>query len=103
MKEFDPDKPFIKVRGMGQIHYEQNGCKFTAGRKYVGKLNADVKKPAPEKEVEKKEDVRARARAKIGKKAGKDSLKDFRVQESPDAIIGAKKEDEAARQAEENA
>ena len=102
MKEFDPDKPSIKVRGMGQVHHEQNGYKFTSGFKCIGKIDAPTVKPEP-KPAEPKEDVRARARRKISKKAGKDQLKDYRKSDSPDAVSSAEKEDEAARLAEENA
>jgi hypothetical protein len=97
MKTFDPDMPYVKIRGMGQVHYEQDGCKFSAGHKYVGRL--DGKKDLQEA----KEDVRARARAKVAKATkNKGSLDGFREKQTPDAVSSAVKENEAARQAEEN-
>lgn len=104
MKQFDPDKPFVKKRGMGQIHYEQDGHKFDADHRYVGKLESEPEKPEPKKDS--KEDVRARARAKINKKRKKpedDPLDGFRPSEAPEAVSGARKEDAAARAAEEHA
>ena len=103
-KKFDPDKAHVKVRGMNGIHYEQNGSKFSAGHQYVGQV--DGSKAKPEKPEKSKEDVRKSAAAKIAKKMGKkgsDPLDGFRPKETPDAVTGAKKEDQAARQAEENA
>lgn len=103
-KEFDPDQHFVKVRGMSGIHYEQNGCKFNAGYKYLGKLKSD--KPAAS-QTPKKDDARESVRKKIAKKRGKKSekpgLDGFRNKETPDAVSSAEREDEAARQAEENA
>jgi hypothetical protein len=103
-KEFDPDQHHVKVRSMTGVHYEQDGCKFTSGFKYAGKVKgADKPKPDPEP----KDDVRERARKKIAKKRGKKSKKPgldgFRNKETPDAISSAEKEDEAARLAEEHA
>jgi hypothetical protein len=100
MKEFDPDKSFTKVRGMGSIHYEQDGCKFNAGHKYLGKIDGTE---TPALIAEKKIDVRERARAKINKKKDKPALTGFRNKEAPDVVSSAEKEDAAARQAEENA
>lgn len=102
---FDPDKPFVKVRGMGQVHYEQNGCKFNSGYRYAGKLNSK-ESPAEEKKAatKKQSDVRARAAAKIaGKKGDDDSLEGFRAKETPDAVSSAVKEDAAAKAAEKHA
>ena len=105
--KFDPDKAFVKVRGMNGVHYEQDGHKFSAGYEHLGKLNA--KKPAPDDDDD-KSDVRERARAKIAKKkkaskkkAGKGNLDGFKDKEAPDAVSSAVKEDEAARRAEEHA
>ena len=101
--QFDPDKAFIKVRGMGSIHYEQNGHKFNSGYVYIGPVDG---KPAPKakKDPEKKKaTARERARAKIAQKKGEDPLDGYRPTETPDAVTGAKQEDEAARQAEEHA
>jgi len=101
-KEFDPDQHFVKIRGMNGIYYEQDGCKFNSGWKYIGKLKADKPEPA-----EKKDDARTSARKKIAKKRGKKSekpgLDGFRNRQTPDAVSSAEKEDEAARQAEDNA
>lgn len=99
-KTFDPDKHFVKVRGMTGVHYEQDGSKFNSGHKYLGKLKGDDK-PAVDPVAEKK-DVRAAARAKINKKKGKGSLKGFREDEAPETVSLANKENSAARQAEEN-
>lgn len=105
MKIFDPDKPYIKVRGMGTIHYEQDGCKFNSGHNYIGKLNEPA--PSAEKIEADKKDVRSSARAKISgkrkKKSEKPSLEGFRHPETPTAVKGAAQENEAARQAEDNA
>ena len=98
-KKFDPDKPFVKVRGMNGIHYEQAGHKFNSGHIHLGSLKNGGKKVEP-KPVDKK-DVRARARAKIEKKKGKGSLKGFREDDTPGPIKSAMKENETARQAEE--
>lgn len=106
MKQFDPDKPYVKKRGMNGVYYEQAGARFTAGYKFVANIGVkpeDEDKPAPKKPVG---DARERARAKIAqksKKKGDDPLKDFREPEAPDAVAGALKEDAAARKAEENA
>jgi hypothetical protein len=103
MKQFDPDKPYVKSRSMTGVFYEQDGAKFTAGHKFMEMLpNQPAPKPAPNKPTV---DARERARAKIAQKAkkGDDPLKDFREPEAPDAIAGALKEDAAARKAEENA
>lgn len=99
-KKFDPDKPYVKIRGMGTVNFEQDGHRFTSGHVHIGPIKQVDKpdKPAPEK----KEDVRARARAKINKKKGKGSLKDFRENESPDAVSSAVKENAAAKAAEEH-
>lgn len=107
-KEFDPDKPFVKIRGMGQVHYEQDGCKFNSGYKFVEKLNSkEPAKPAasPPPAKKKQSDVRKRAAAKIaGKKGGDDDgLEGFRNKETPDAVTGAVKENAAAKAAEEHA
>jgi hypothetical protein len=100
-KKFDPDKHYVKVRGMGTVHYEQDGCKFNSGRKFIGKLNGEAK-PVVEAAATEKKDVRAQARAKINKKKGKGSLDGFREDEAPEAVSSAHKENVAARQAEEN-
>jgi hypothetical protein len=99
-KKFDPDKHYVKVRGMGTVHYEQDGSKFNSGHTYLGPLNGK-KKPVVEAATEKK-DVRAQARAKINKKKGKGSLDGFREGEAPEAVSSAHKENEAARKAEEH-
>ncbi|MHC4704026.1 MAG: hypothetical protein ACYTFQ_25990 [Planctomycetota bacterium] len=100
-KKFDPDKPSVKVRGMGAVHYEQGGHKFNSGHKHIGPVKGAA--ASNEKPPEKREDVLARARAKIGKKKADDKLKDFREGEGPDAVTQAKKEDAAAKAAEEGA
>ena len=102
-KEFDPDQPFVKKRSMTGVTYEQDGCKFNSGHKYIGKLKAD--KPAAE--TKPKDDARESARKKIAKKRGKKSpkpgLDGFRNKETPDAMSSAEQENDAARQAEEHA
>ena len=35
MKQFDPDKPYVKKRGMNGVYYEQAGARFTAGYKFA--------------------------------------------------------------------
>jgi len=70
-KEFDPDQPFVKKRSMTGVTYEQDGCKFNSGYKYISKLKAD--KPAAE--TKPKDDARESARKKISKKRGKKSPK----------------------------
>lgn len=99
MKTFNPDRPYTKHRSMEGIHYEQDGCKFSAGHQYLERLNG-VKEPE-----EIKEDVRNRARAKVAKAVSNKnkSLDGFREPETVDAVSTAVKENEAARQAEENA
>ncbi len=101
-KEFDPDSHYAKIRGPNGVRYHQNGCEYNSGWKYLGKLKADKPKPA-----EKKDDARESARKKIAKKRGKKSekpgLDGFRNKQTPDAVSSAEREDEAARQAEENA
>lgn len=102
-KEFDPDQPSVKVRSMTGVHYEQDGCKFSAGYKYIGKLKSDK----PKAETKPKDDARESARKKIAKKRSKKSpkpgLDGFRNKQTPDAVSSAEREDEAARQAEEHA
>lgn len=101
--QFDPDKPFVKVRGMGSIHFEQNGHRFGAGHQYIGPID---EKPKPQKKAaakKKRGSARERAQAKIANKKGEDPLKGFRGDETPDAVSSAVKEDDAARQAEEHA
>lgn len=100
-KKFDPDKHYVKIRGMGSVHYEQDGCKFNSGHTYIGPLEVD-KKPTAEVVAEEKKDIRAQARAKIGRKKGKGSLDGFRGGEAPDAVSSAHKENEAARKAEDH-
>ncbi len=100
-KTFDPDKHHVKIRGMNGIRYHQDGCEFSAGYQYIGKLNAPDK-PAADP-VANKKDVRAAARAKINRRKGKDGLKGYREGESPEAVTLANKENVAARQAEERA
>lgn len=109
MKQFDPDKPYVKKRGMTGVYYEQDGARFSAGFKFVANIGVrpeDEKKPAAEKKKS-AGDARERARAKIAQKSKKkkddDPLKDFREPETPDAVAGAMKEDAAARKAEEHA
>ena len=102
-KKFDPDKPHVKIRGMHGVCYEQDGNRFNAGHKYIGKADK-----TPEKEKEAKQDARSRAREKIAKKRGRkkkgeDPLDGFREEETPDAVAGAIKEDVAAKAAEEHA
>lgn len=97
---FDPKKPFTKVRGMGHIHYEQDGYKFNSGHQYLG--STGTKKPAPAPKPEKKGSARERAQAKIAQKKGDDPLDGFRADESPEALSSVVKENEAARQAEEH-
>lgn len=103
--QFDPDKPYVKKRGMGQVTYEQAGARFTAGHKFMELLEEAPKPEEPPKD--KKDDVRARAAAKIAKKRGgkkeDDPLEGFRPDETPGAMSSAKKEDDAARRAEEHA
>jgi hypothetical protein len=103
--QFDPDKPYVKKRGMGQVTYEQAGARFTAGHKFMEYLEEAPKPKEPPKD---RKDVRERAAAKIAKKkrAGKkdeDPLDGFRQDETPGAMSSAKKEDDAARRAEEHA
>lgn len=102
-KTFDPDKHFVKIRGMNGVRYHQNGCEFNSGYAYIGKLKADDK-PATDPVAEKK-DVRAAARAKINKRKDKNkgNLDGFREGEAPEAVTLANKENATALQAEENA
>lgn len=95
MSTFDPDKPYVKIRGMGSVNYIQDNKRYTSGFKYIGKATKDGKVIAEERE-----DVRNRARQKIANKA-KNSLKDFRTKETPDAVSSAIMEDKAAKSAEE--
>lgn len=96
--KFDPDKHYVKVRGMNGIHYEQDGHKFNAGHKHVGKLIVTSDGKAVET-AEPKEDVRARARAKIAAKKG--DLDGFRKTENPTNVDAMLDENAAARKAEE--
>jgi hypothetical protein len=96
MKTFDPDKPYTKRRTMNVVYYEQDGCRFNAGFHYEKRL--DGQKDAEEV----KADVRALARAKVAKAAKNKSLDGFREKDTPNAVSSAVKENEAARQAEEN-
>lgn len=102
MKQFDPDKPYVKKRGMTGVYYEQDGAKFSSGYKFMEELESQSK---PEKPAKKKDDVRKRAAAKIAAKRGKedDPLDGFRGASTPEAVSSAAKENEAARRAEENA
>lgn len=108
MNEFDPDKPFIKKRSMSAVYFVQDGKKFNAGHKYIGKADG-TPEPKPEEVAKQKEDVRERARAKIASKRKKkvkpedDPLDGFREDETPNAVSTAKKEDAAAKAAEERA
>lgn len=105
MMQFDPDKPYVKMRNMTGVYYEQNGAKFSAGYKFVEMLDGS-KTPAKPAASKPAGDARERARAKIAQKSKKkddDPLKDFREPEAPDAVAGALKEDAAARKAEEHA
>lgn len=96
--EFDPDRHYVKIRNMQGVHYEQDGCKFGSGHQYLGRLDG---KKEPQQV---KEDVRAKAREKIAKAVQKKgNLEGFKEKEAPDAVAAAVKENEAARQAEENA
>ena len=103
---FDPDKAFVKHRGLDGVWFEQDGQRFNSGLQHIGPINA--KKPKPKDPA--KDDVRERARQKIAKKKSKKktakkkgNLDGYRQQETPDAVSSAVKEDEAARRAEEHA
>ena len=96
--KFDPDKPFIKVRSMTGVRFHQDGHEFSAGYVHLGKLKKDGTTEKPE---EVKKDVRARAKAKIAAKTG--NLDGFKKKEAPDAVESMLQENDAARQAEENA
>lgn len=104
MSKFDPDKPYVRIRGIGSVRYIQDGKVYSSGYKYLSKADG-TQTPAEIKKE--KDDVRSRARAKIAskrkKKPEEDPLEGFRESETPDAISTAKKENAAARQAEENA
>lgn len=93
--KFDPDKPHSKVRGMTGIHYEQDGHKFSASHRHLGKLKTHgVVEPETSKD-----DIRARARAKIAAKKG--DLEGFKPKEKPGTIDALLKENQAAKQAED--
>jgi hypothetical protein len=99
--KFDPDKPYLKKRSMSGVHFEQNGYKFNAGHKMIGKIKDDGTTEHPE---EKKKDIRARAAEKIAAKKGKkgkESLEGFREKDNPDSIDSMLKENSAAKKAEE--
>lgn len=96
MKEFDPKRLHSKHRSMNGVHFEQDGCKFNAGGKYVGKLAKTGEVVVPEVS---KEDVRARARAKIAAKTG--DLDGFKPRESTLGVENMLKENDAAKQAED--
>lgn len=92
--KFNPDEDFQKQCRYGKSAiYVQNGGKFDAGFKYIGK--ADDPTDTPEKREAGKQDVRDRAKEKLGK------LKGFAPPDKPDAIQEAIGENQAARQAEE--
>lgn len=91
--KFDPDENYAKQSRYGKPPiYIQNGGKFDAGHKYIGK--ADDPTDTPEKREAKKQDVRGRAAEKL-------RLKGFKSPDKPDAVQAAIGENEAARQAEE--
>jgi hypothetical protein len=85
--KFDPDQDYSKSRdSAGSICYFQNGHKFNAGKRHVGKTAKG-----------KAADVVSRAKDKV------DKLKDFKDLENPKGIADALKEDRAAKAAEDNA
>jgi hypothetical protein len=92
--KFDPDKDFQKQSRYGKSAiYIQDGCKFDAGYKYIGRV-ADPT-DTPEKRKADQQTVRDRAKEKLGK------LKGFTVEDKPDAVKQALNENQAAREAEE--
>ena len=98
MKEFNPDKPYLKKRSMVGVRFEQDGHEFNAGHKLIGKIKDDGTTEHPD---EIKKDIRARAAEKIAAKKGKKSLKDFREKETPGPVEAMVKENAAAAKAEE--
>lgn len=89
--EFNPNGYFEKKRDVqGSVVYTQDGHQFSAGRTYIGKAGAvvDVKSKVKKKEM----------RASIA-----DKLKGFTNDETPDTVIDALKENDAAKQAEDRA
>ena len=86
--EFDPDDPNTqKIRdSSGNVHYIQNGHKFTAGLVDAGRTKKG-----------KAQDVVVRAEKKV------DSLKNFKEPPTTKGIAAALQENKAATAAEENA
>ena len=86
--KFDPDDPNTqKVRdSFGNVHYIQNGHKFTAGLADVGRTKQG-----------KAQDAVNRAEKKI------DSLKDYKEPPATKGIAAALQEDKAAKAAEDSA
>jgi hypothetical protein len=92
--KFDPDKDFQKQARYGKSAiYIQDGGKFDAGHRYIGK--ADDPTDTPEKREATKQTVRDRAKEKLGR------LKDFKAEDKPDAVKQALNENAAARKAED--
>ena len=51
MKQFDPDKPYVKKRNMTGVFYEQDGAKFSSGYKFMETLDEKpAQKPPPARE-----------------------------------------------------
>jgi len=102
--KFEPDQPFAKHRAMDSIYFEQNGHKFDAGYKHIGKVSAAAKimsdPPREESEAIKNMTPRERAIAKMAQKK-KGSLEGFKQKEVPDALESMFNENVAAKQAEE--
>lgn len=96
--EFNPKDHYEKTRdSKGSVSYVQNGHRFSAGRGYVGKLGeADVN---PAVQVSRKQELRASIAEKLRESS---KLKGFTENETPDEVIDALKENEAAKQAEDN-
>ena len=85
--KFDPDQDFEKSRdSLGNVNFFQNGHKFTAGYKHIGKTQKGQAA-----------DVVERAGKKV------DKLKDFKSEDKPKGIAAALQENRAAEAAEENA